>query len=199
MTKLYQETPYHKLLKVLFKKQLEYAIHEGILYCRLTEEEKEIINSSLSELPDLEREVIKSRFGFTEKGFTEKIKSGLTQRTIDQALEKLKPKLQNISWVLAGKRQEEAKELIANEQAKRLFDVPITDFNFKFSVRTQKILKDNELITIGDLITKKESELMKLKNLGHNSLTEIKQFLSELNLSLGLWECGRRECGRNSV
>ncbi len=52
--------------------------------------------------------------------------------------------------------------------------------------RARACLDGAELDTVGDLVSLSEADVMKLKNLGKTSLTEIKNKLSELGLNLGM-------------
>ena len=61
---------------------------------------------------------------------------------------------------------------------------PIADL--ELSVRARNCLDSANLTTLYDLVTMSESEVMKLKNLGKTSLTEIKSRLSERGLNLGM-------------
>ncbi|MBD3272517.1 MAG: DNA-directed RNA polymerase subunit alpha [Elusimicrobia bacterium] len=54
----------------------------------------------------------------------------------------------------------------------------------ELSVRASNCLKIARIKTIGDLVKKKEEELISYKNFGRKSLEEIKQRLKELNLGL---------------
>src|SRR5213593_2085518 len=54
------------------------------------------------------------------------------------------------------------------------------------SVRSSNCLKTANVGTIGDLVQKTESELLKTKNFGKRSLNEIKTILGEMGLSLGM-------------
>jgi DNA-directed RNA polymerase subunit alpha len=56
----------------------------------------------------------------------------------------------------------------------------------ELSVRSYNCLKNANIKTIGDLVTKSESEMLKTKNFGRKSLNEIKDILAEMNLSLGM-------------
>ncbi len=56
----------------------------------------------------------------------------------------------------------------------------------ELSVRASNCLKAAKIRTIGDLVSKKEDELISYKNFGKKSLDEIKERLTELNLSLGM-------------
>jgi DNA-directed RNA polymerase subunit alpha len=56
----------------------------------------------------------------------------------------------------------------------------------ELSVRARNCLDGANIQTLRDLVTLSESEVMNLKNLGKTSLTEIKNKLSELGLSLGM-------------
>jgi len=62
----------------------------------------------------------------------------------------------------------------------------------ELSVRSYNCLKNANIKTIYDLVTKTESEMLKTKNFGRKSLNEIKDILAEMGLSLGLELGGRR-------
>ena len=53
----------------------------------------------------------------------------------------------------------------------------------ELSVRSYNCLKNADIKTIGDLVTKTESEMLKTKNFGRKSLNEIKDLLAEMGLS----------------
>jgi len=54
----------------------------------------------------------------------------------------------------------------------------------ELSVRSRKALQRLGIMTVGELATRTEAELLGVKNFGQTSLTEIKQRLNELGLSL---------------
>jgi DNA-directed RNA polymerase subunit alpha len=56
----------------------------------------------------------------------------------------------------------------------------------ELSVRSYNCLKNADIRTIGDLVTKTEAEMLKTKNFGRKSLNEIKDILAEMGLSLGM-------------
>jgi len=56
----------------------------------------------------------------------------------------------------------------------------------ELSVRSYNCLKNANIKTIGDLVVKTESEMLKTKNFGRKSLNEIKDILAEMGLSLGM-------------
>ncbi|HXV77827.1 MAG TPA: DNA-directed RNA polymerase subunit alpha [Candidatus Polarisedimenticolaceae bacterium] len=56
----------------------------------------------------------------------------------------------------------------------------------ELSVRSYNCLKNANIKTIGDLITRTEAEMLKTKNFGRKSLNEIKDILAEMGLSLGM-------------
>ncbi|HEX6852936.1 MAG TPA: DNA-directed RNA polymerase subunit alpha, partial [Candidatus Polarisedimenticolaceae bacterium] len=56
----------------------------------------------------------------------------------------------------------------------------------ELSVRSYNCLKNANIKTIGDLVTKTEAEMLKTKNFGRKSLNEIKDILAEMNLALGM-------------
>jgi DNA-directed RNA polymerase subunit alpha len=56
----------------------------------------------------------------------------------------------------------------------------------ELSVRSYNCLKNADIKTIGDLVTKTEPDMLKTKNFGRKSLNEIKDILAEMGLSLGM-------------
>ncbi len=70
------------------------------------------------------------------------------------------------------------------DELRKLLDRPISDL--ELSVRARNCLDSANLQTLRDLVVMNETEVMKLKNLGKTSLTEIKNRLAEKGLSLGM-------------
>ena len=70
------------------------------------------------------------------------------------------------------------------DEIRKLLDRPITDL--ELSVRARNCLDSANLQTLRDLVVMNEAEVMKLKNLGKTSLTEIKNRLAEKGLALGM-------------
>jgi DNA-directed RNA polymerase subunit alpha len=56
----------------------------------------------------------------------------------------------------------------------------------ELSVRSANCLQNANIKTIGDLVQRSESEMLKTKNFGRKSLKEIKELLAEMGLSLGM-------------
>ncbi len=56
----------------------------------------------------------------------------------------------------------------------------------ELSVRSYNCLKNANIQTIGQLVTKSEAEMLKTKNFGRKSLNEIKEILSDMGLSFGM-------------
>jgi DNA-directed RNA polymerase subunit alpha len=56
----------------------------------------------------------------------------------------------------------------------------------ELSVRSYNCLKNANIRTIGELVQKSESEMLKTKNFGRKSLNEIKEILASMGLSLGM-------------
>lgn len=70
--------------------------------------------------------------------------------------------------------------------------MPLNDNLFRsvdeleFSVRSQNCLQNADIKYIGELVQKTEQEMLKTKNFGHKSLSEIKEILREMGLELGM-------------
>ena len=71
-----------------------------------------------------------------------------------------------------------------SDELNRMLDRPLSDL--ELSVRARNCLDSANLQTLRDLVSLSEAEVMKLKNLGKTSLTEIKNKLAELDLNLGM-------------
>ena len=56
----------------------------------------------------------------------------------------------------------------------------------ELSVRSINCLQNAKIQTIGELVQKTESEMLKTKNFGRKSLSEIKQILASMGLTLGM-------------
>ncbi|MCU1263110.1 MAG: DNA-directed polymerase, alpha subunit [Bryobacterales bacterium] len=56
----------------------------------------------------------------------------------------------------------------------------------ELSVRSYNCLKNANIQTIGELVQKSESEMLRTKNFGRKSLNEIKEILGTMGLSLGM-------------
>jgi DNA-directed RNA polymerase subunit alpha len=56
----------------------------------------------------------------------------------------------------------------------------------ELSVRSANCLKNDNIIYIGDLVQKTESEMLRTPNFGRKSLNEIKEVLAQLGLHLGM-------------
>lgn len=56
----------------------------------------------------------------------------------------------------------------------------------ELSVRSANCLKNENIVYIGDLVQKSESEMLKTPNFGRKSLNEIKDVLSQMGLGLGM-------------
>lgn len=80
--------------------------------------------------------------------------------------------------------QEEEPAAVSEAEVGRshVLDMRIEDM--EFSVRTSNCLRRAGIATIGELIQRGEAELMNIRNFGQKSLTEIRERLAQLNLTL---------------
>lgn len=81
--------------------------------------------------------------------------------------------------------------VMADEEAEKelrrvheLLAKPVEELDL--SVRARNCLDAESVATVGDLVHRHESELLKIKNFGKTSLKEIKKKLADLGLSLGM-------------
>jgi len=90
-------------------------------------------------------------------------------------------------FVNFGKLPEEEEEKVETEEERELYEklrTPVSDL--ELSVRSSNCLKEARIKTIGDLVRKTEMEMLKYRNFGKKSLSEINKILGEMGLSLGI-------------
>jgi DNA-directed RNA polymerase subunit alpha len=80
--------------------------------------------------------------------------------------------------------EEEAMEEEIDKDFQEMINKPITEL--ELSVRSANCLEATNIKTIGDLIQKSEPQMLKYKNFGKKSLSEIAAILQTMNLSLGM-------------
>jgi DNA-directed RNA polymerase subunit alpha len=77
-------------------------------------------------------------------------------------------------------QEEEKDELPFNRNLLRKVE------ELELSVRSANCLKNDNIIYIGDLVLKSESDMLRTPNFGRKSLNEIKEVLSQMGLHLGM-------------
>ena len=70
------------------------------------------------------------------------------------------------------------------EQLNKFLKMPVDEL--ELSVRSSNCLKNSSIFTVGDLTSRTESEIAKVRNFGRKSLQEIKKKLGDWNLHLGM-------------
>ncbi|RKY22663.1 MAG: DNA-directed RNA polymerase subunit alpha [Planctomycetota bacterium] len=74
--------------------------------------------------------------------------------------------------------------IVASGEVSGKLGMPIDDLDL--SVRSRHCLDSEDITTVGQLVKHTEAELLKVRNFGQTSLTEIKKKLVDLDLSLGM-------------
>jgi DNA-directed RNA polymerase subunit alpha len=83
-----------------------------------------------------------------------------------------------------------------NQKLKKLLNMSVNEI--ELSVRAANCLNNANITTVGQLAQKSEGEMLKYRNFGKKSLNEIKDKLSQLQLSLGMkFDSGMVEIGAN--
>jgi DNA-directed RNA polymerase subunit alpha len=80
--------------------------------------------------------------------------------------------------------EEEEEEEEEDKEFLDLINKPITEL--ELSVRSSNCLEAASIKTIGDLVRKTESQMLKYKNFGKKSLSEINAILSGMGMALGM-------------
>ena len=79
--------------------------------------------------------------------------------------------------------EEKDKEAVEDKELLEKLQIPVTEL--ELSVRSSNCLKEARIKTIGDLVRKGETEMLKYRNFGKKSLSEIEKILKDMGLSLG--------------
>lgn len=79
---------------------------------------------------------------------------------------------------------EAAAAAAVDEELIRKFMMPVADL--ELSVRASNCLESAKINTVGELVTKTEAELLKVRSFGKTSLREVKRKLADLGLDLGM-------------
>ena len=88
-----------------------------------------------------------------------------------------------------GELPEEITENEESKEEKELtekLNMPITEL--ELSVRSSNCLREAKIKTIGDLVKKTEMEMLKYRNFGKKSLSEISEILIKMGIQLGMKE-----------
>jgi DNA-directed RNA polymerase subunit alpha len=97
-------------------------------------------------------------------------------RSAEVLMEQLSP---FVNFPRISQMEEEVDHLAIPEEQ---YNMPVEQLNL--SVRTLNCLRRGGIITVGELVSKGEKELMSLRNFGQKSKTEIDERLESMGLSL---------------
>jgi len=82
---------------------------------------------------------------------------------------------------------EMVEEEVVDEETLRIRNLLKTKVDeLELSVRSSNCLRAANIQTLEDLVQKTESEMLKYRNFGRKSLTELNTILAELGLSFGM-------------
>jgi len=87
---------------------------------------------------------------------------------------------QNVDVEFEDENKKDADE---RERLRKLLNMSVNEI--ELSVRAANCLNNANIGTVGELASKTEADMLKYRNFGKKSLTEIKAKLVELGLSLG--------------
>ena len=81
---------------------------------------------------------------------------------------------------------EEIEETVDRDTERLLENLKRSVEELELSVRSYNCLRNAGIRTIGELVQKSEGDMLKTKNFGRKSLTEIREILSDMGLSFGM-------------
>jgi len=81
----------------------------------------------------------------------------------------------------------DAQETIVDEEQQRLVELLCRNVEeLELSVRSANCLKAGKILTLYDLVTRTEQEMLKFRNFGRKSLNEIQEILTGMDLGFGM-------------
>ena len=86
---------------------------------------------------------------------------------------------------ISFEEEDDEKQEVENELEYNPFLLKTVD-ELELSVRSRNCLQNDNIVYIGDLVSKTESEMLRTQNFGRKSLNEIKDVLSKHNLKFGM-------------
>ena len=172
------------------KLKIEATVEKGVGFVSAPENFKDgafMIDSAFSPVTFCEFEVKDARVGrrtdLDKLNFEIKTNGNIScEEALRQAATKIQNQLRNIVDV------DDINQGIFVEDAAKDIDPVLLKHveELNLTARSSNCLKAVEIKLIGELVQKTENELLKAPNFGKKSLNEIKDILSEIDLSLGM-------------
>ncbi len=85
---------------------------------------------------------------------------------------------------LSGRSAEEEEKSAEKKRIKKILETPVDEL--ELSVRAHNCLKRAEIGRLADLVSLKEAELLKFRNFGKKSLTELRDLVANQGLEFGM-------------
>ena len=97
--------------------------------------------------------------------------------------------LREMLGIFVGGEGEATEDVVISDEQKAYelhHNTSIDDYADQLSVRAYNGLRNADIATIGDLVVKSESELLRERNIGRKSIEEVERILDGLGLQLGM-------------
>ena len=97
--------------------------------------------------------------------------------------------LREMLGIFVGGEGEATEDVVISDEQKAYelhHNTSIDDYADQLSVRAYNGLRNADISTIGDLVVKSESELLRERNIGRKSIEEVERILDGLGLKLGM-------------
>ena len=90
-------------------------------------------------------------------------------------------------FVGSGAKEEDTSSIITNPDDEALLRKLLRSVHdLEFSVRSQNCLNSADIRTLGELVQKSEAEMLRYRNFGQKSLTEIREKIKDAKLELNM-------------
>ncbi|MDR0521154.1 MAG: tetratricopeptide repeat protein [Planctomycetaceae bacterium] len=107
------------------------------------------------------------------------------QRVVDAQPENLRVRLFLLDAKASSEMRLDEETQRRKDRMNQILNLPVSDF--ELSVRSRNCLKTMGIMTLADLCTRTEQDLLASKNFGETSLVEIREMLTLKGLSMGMF------------
>ncbi len=170
--------------------EIDLVVESGRGYRSLEEASEKRLHSDMIAIDAFFSPILRVRYKVSGTRVGENTDLEKLEITIDtdgtltptEAFEEAAAILVNQYTALAGSTTVEAEDIVTEQEADEKSDLNIPIDDLELSARTANALINNDIKTVGDLISLSNQDLQELKGFGQKALNEVKDKLAELEV-----------------
>ncbi len=170
--------------------EIDLVVESGRGYRSLEEASEKRLHSDMIAIDAFFSPILRVRYKVSDTRVGENTDLEKLEITIDtdgtltptEAFEEAAAILVNQYTALAGSTKVESEDIVTQQEADEKSDLSISIDDLELSARTANALINNDIKTVGDLISLSNQDLQELKGFGQKALNEVKDKLAELEV-----------------